>query len=99
MLRLVGGVNKAGGAVATSHEKARVIRAARASHKEMNVRHPERMTAVTVRMASGDCQLCAVARAVMTRRQLGVWRRVAGLVEVSSTPPVAAAAAVVGFPT
>jgi len=27
------------------------------------------MTAVKVRGASGDCQLCAVARAVMTRRR------------------------------
>jgi hypothetical protein len=40
MLRLLGGVNKTDGAVATSYEKPRVIRAARAVIMEMNVRHP-----------------------------------------------------------
>ncbi len=40
MLRLVGGGSKAGGAVATSREKARVVRAPRAVIKEKYVHHP-----------------------------------------------------------
>src|SRR5258708_1045647 len=69
MLRLLGGVNKADGAVATSYEKARVIRAARASHYGDECASSRRMTVVTMRIAPGNCQLCAAARAVITRRR------------------------------
>jgi hypothetical protein len=66
MLRLVDDVNKAGRRRGDIARKSPSFVRRGPVIKEMNVRHPGRMTAGTVRMASGDCQLCAVARAVMT---------------------------------